>query len=608
MADYTKDSYYQLSLNILKALGGDVSISYPDADAIWEEIYKIYDHAGGRFDIVPLQETITKNGTYDYYPESGADAYMPVNITVSIPQDYTDEDVAAIRREATIEGYNTGYVEGELSGKEEGYTEGYTSGFTAGETEGYSDGYAEGLDDGVEEQKALLEEIVIRDNGVYEKEDGYNKITVEVEGAVTNLGVLQLVESTNGTYEYSVENYGDGVDGWHTVEVMIDVAQSGWTDEDLNEQYNSGWDQGYEQAMIDRDEAMETIEITENGTYTSSAGFSEVVVAVEGGGGGDTGKPKIYNGFKLLKNNNEGVLASKLSEYDFSQADWSGVYDLGYFFEGFQAKTGAMWGDASFSNFKQNYNGKFVSGQYMFQTAVGFNGYDPLHTVPDFGKKLTKDLVDMSYMFYECKRLYNAEYIANWDTSNVVNTSYMFYYCQTMKMIAAFDTSKVIKADNMFRNCSALTTLPEFDFGSLMVAPYMFAGCSSLTQAPEISSTQLANIQGMFSSCSKLVSVPAIDCTNVSNLNDVFYGCSALTDFGGFINYGATRQLLTTNNGILNWSSNLTYESLLNIINGLHDRTADGFPVFTFRIGSTNLAKLTEDDIAIATNKGWTIA
>ena len=45
----------------------------------------------------------------------------------------------------------------------------------------------------------------------------------------------------------------------------------------------------------------------------------------------------------------------------------------------------------------------------------------------------------------------------------------------------------------------------------------------------------------------------------------------------------------------------------MNVINNLYDLTANGLSGQTLTLGSTNMAKLTADEIAIATNKGWTI-
>ena len=65
----------------------------------------------------------------------------------------------------------------------------------------------------------------------------------------------------------------------------------------------------------------------------------------------------------------------------------------------------------------------------------------------------------------------------------------------------------------------------------------------------------------------------------------------------------------------LNRATGLTHDSLMNVINGLYDlnltyNVAGGGILYTQKLilGSTNLAKLTEDEIAIATAKGWTVS
>lgn len=51
---------------------------------------------------------------------------------------------------------------------------------------------------------------------------------------------------------------------------------------------------------------------------------------------------------------------------------------------------------------------------------------------------------------------------------------------------------------------------------------------------------------------------------------------------------------------------NLTHDSIMNVINGLADRT--GQTALTLTLGSTNLAKLSDTEKAIAVNKNWTLA
>mgnify|MGYP003291954794 CR=1 FL=1 len=78
-------------------------------------------------------------------------------------------------------------------------------------------------------------------------------------------------------------------------------------------------------------------------------------------------------------------------------------------------------------------------------------------------------------------------------------------------------------------------------------------------------------------------------------MQNMFYGCSSLISLDSMQNISAGLDLSST---ILDTTS------LLDVINNLSTITTSK----TLTLGSTLLAKLTEDQIAIATNKGWTIA
>ena len=55
----------------------------------------------------------------------------------------------------------------------------------------------------------------------------------------------------------------------------------------------------------------------------------------------------------------------------------------------------------------------------------------------------------------------------------------------------------------------------------------------------------------------------------------------------------------------IHYSTKFTREALLEIIGNLKAQTSGNK---TLTMGATNLAKLTDEDKAIATNKGWTLA
>ena len=133
------------------------------------------------------------------------------------------------------------------------------------------------------------------------------------------------------------------------------------------------------------------------------------------------------------------------------------------------------------------------------------------------------------------------------------------------------DTSNVTTTQNMFKNCTNLTTIPLLDTSNVISMSYMFNGCSSLTTIPQLNTSNVIGMRDMFKSCSNLKSI-------------------LMTNIGADLDISA--------------STKFEREDLLVILNNLKTVTS----ATTLTMGATNLAKLTEEDKAIATNKGWTLA
>ena len=117
----------------------------------------------------------------------------------------------------------------------------------------------------------------------------------------------------------------------------------------------------------------------------------------------------------------------------------------------------------------------------------------------------------------------------------------------------------------------------------------------------------------MFNNCTALAAVPLLNTSKVLNLTSMFYGCNNLENIGGFQNLG--NAYLTTrpiNYGSyeldLRSSKKLTHDSLMNVINNLYDIATKGCKAQKLTLGTDNMAKLTAEEIAIATNKGWTVS
>ena len=114
--------------------------------------------------------------------------------------------------------------------------------------------------------------------------------------------------------------------------------------------------------------------------------------------------------------------------------------------------------------------------------------------------------------------------------------------------------------------------------------------------------SEVTSIREMITSCYKLKSISAFDCSSVTDIQSVFNGCPVET-FGGFINLGKNLKSLTR--FYPNLPSSLSHTSLLNILNGLYDISNTDAVNSNFNLGNTLLAKLSDEEKKIATDKGW---
>ena len=247
----------------------------------------------------------------------------------------------------------------------------------------------------------------------------------------------------------------------------------------------------------------------------------------------------------------------------------------------------------------------------------------------------TSNITNANAMFENCA----LSSVNLFDTSNVTYMSCMFNNCTNLLDVPAFDTSKVTTMNRMFQNCEVLSTIPLLDTSSVTNMYRMFYDCIKLSSVPALDMSNVTSIDSMFGNCTSLKSIPdlniskvtsfggsssgswlanlrniesigVLDCDSISNVN---YGLGGyrqtyLKHLGGFRNLGKASTVSNTNtNYFLDMAPNLTYESVMNVINLLYDRAAAGLSVLTLKLHPNHLAMLSEDDIAIATNKGWTL-
>lgn len=283
-----------------------------------------------------------------------------------------------------------------------------------------------------------------------------------------------------------------------------------------------------------------------------------------------------------------------------------------------------------------------------------FNNCRQLTTIR--GLQITNNCTSTNSMFLNCKSLNEVENMENWDMSKVTDCGNMFngcglkdytqieewdltnctslygafqntnitevpplntsekltniqsmcYRCTQLETVHPFDTSGVIKAggnnEGAFQKCTSLTSLPTFDFSNCTLMTRFVQGCNKLQELRIVNMNSLQSVNdgyndGQLFGSSGLISVETLDFSNL--LND--YTTHDALGTPKLVNLKIKGTISKSMR--LSENTSLSVASLMNIINALE--TIDGK---TLILGTTNLAKLTDEQKAIAINKGWTLS
>ena len=580
----------------------EVVVDVPDLNGSYDEGYQ-----QGKTDGIDEQKlklesiSITENGVY-----SKEDGYNHIEVNVPDLNGSYDEGY----EQGHTEGYNQGKTDGvnEQKGKlsqitisengtytkEDGYSEvvvnvpdlngDYNEGYEQGHTEGYNEGYSkgegigynQGKTDGIGEQKSKLERIEITENGTYTKEDGYNEVVVNVP-------------DLNGSYDEGY-NQGktDGVNEQKSKLETINITENGtYTKEDgyneivvavpdLNGSYNEGYEQGKAEGIDEQKGKLSQITISENGTYTNENGYSHIEVNVPDLNG------SYDEGYGQGKIDGVNEQKSKLETINITE---NGVYSK----------------EDGYNQIEVN----IVPKINVKKAGLRF-GNSTFTEVPEWAD--FDGITDMYGMFQYCSNLQTIPLI---DTSNVSNMGDMFYYCGRLRTIPLLNTSNATSMYHMFYYCSNLQAIPLLNTSNVRNMTNMFSNCSNLQTIPSLDTSKVTEMSNMFNNCRSLVSIPALNAQslNIGSSYGIF-GSSELpnlTDFGGFLNLKCS----LTNDKNLKKLPNLTYESCINVLNGLYDFTGNG------ETPNSNQGKLkvhpnflttVGDEISIGTAKGWVIS
>lgn len=218
------------------------------------------------------------------------------------------------------------------------------------------------------------------------------------------------------------------------------------------------------------------------------------------------------------------------------------------------------------TDFSDMFRGSRIITPPQIDTVNGTNFYrmfasaGRLNALPEFD---TTNGKNFGYMFNWCKSMYNSKEIV-YEAGKCQNFSFMFNECHSMRVAPIMNTYKGRAFAYMFYNCSSLMTIPKLYLSNTVEQYY-----------DENNMATYACFYNAFSGCTNLenIAIQGNICHNIS-----FYGCNKLT-----------------------------HESLMSIINALVHLSSSSKVYRYCQLGSANLAKLTDDEKAIATNKGWTL-
>ena len=180
------------------------------------------------------------------------------------------------------------------------------------------------------------------------------------------------------------------------------------------------------------------------------------------------------------------------------------------------------------------------------------------------------------------------------DTSMLTTMYNFFDGCLYLKSVPLLNTSNVTKMGYMFRWCESLKTIPPLDTTKVTSMTEMFKNCSSLVSVPALNTSLVTSMPNMFEACGKLEIVTLLDMVKVTDALYMFFGCSSLK----YCHLTNLKTKIEFDNSPL-----LEKSSVLFIFANAQKISSSK----TIKLHADTFNQLTADEIAIATQKGFSV-
>ena len=230
-------------------------------------------------------------------------------------------------------------------------------------------------------------------------------------------------------------------------------------------------------------------------------------------------------------------------------------------------------------------------------------GYCIKLTTLDVSKWKTSKVTNMEKMFYGCSSLTTLD-VSNWDTSSVTSMFGMFNSCSNLQTldVSKWDVSKVYSMNNMFQNCKKITEIIGIDE---WYCPAL-AGVGSMFQNTGVTRVDASSWKRGENGEETIKDLYSFSNNEVMLYLDISGWTITATNFANFLTGSLTTLKWS------NWTQTINISHLTNLtaesVSGLLANLATVTDKQTLTIGTTNIAKVTDDEIRAATRKGWTIA